>query len=82
MAKVWSYAGSVYSHRSEESLGMYHVNMWYRVISVIRDIVNFNVITVEPPKTDSPHYGNLHNADKKLQSRIIPYSILYIVTSV
>ena len=82
MAKVWSYAGSVYSHRLEESLGMYHVNMWYRVISVIRNIVNFNVITVEPPKMDSPYYGNLHNADKKPQSRIIPYSILYIVTSV
>ena len=30
--------------------------------------------TVEPPTTDSPYYGNLHNADKGLQSRIIPYS--------
>ena len=34
--------------------------------------------TVEPPKTDSPYYGNLHNADKSLRSRIIPYTIVYV----
>ena len=35
-------------------------------------------ITVEPPKTDSPYYGNLHNADKSPRSRIIPYTIVYV----
>ena len=34
--------------------------------------------TLEPPKTDSPYYGNLHNADKSLWSRIIPYTIVYM----
>ena len=29
-----------------------------------------------------PIYGNLHNADKRPRSRIIPYSLLYIATSV
>ena len=38
--------------------------------------------TVEPPKTDSPYYGYLHNADKCPQSQIIIYSLLYIATSV
>ena len=38
--------------------------------------------TEEPPTTDSPYYGNLHNADKRLRSRIIPYSLLYIATFV
>ena len=33
--------------------------------------------TVEPPKTESPYYRNLHNADKSLQSQIIPYTIVY-----
>ena len=27
---------------------------------------------------DSPYYGNLHNADKSPQSRIIPYTIVYV----
>ena len=27
--------------------------------------------TVEPPKTDSPYYGNLHNVDKSPRSRIV-----------
>ena len=27
--------------------------------------------TVEPPKTDSPYYGNLHNVDKSPQSQIV-----------
>ena len=27
---------------------------------------------------DSPYYGNLHNADKSLQSQIIPYTIVYV----
>ena len=40
------------------------------------------IVTVEPPITDSPYYGNLHNADKRPQSRIIPYSLLHIATSV
>ena len=31
---------------------------------------------------NTPYYGNLHNADKWPQSRIIPYSLLYIATSV
>jgi len=31
---------------------------------------------VELPKTDSPYYGNLHNADKSPWSRIIPYTIV------
>ena len=39
-------------------------------------------ITVEPLTTDSPYYGNLHNADKRPWSQIIPYSLLYIATSV
>ena len=30
-----------------------------------------SVNTVEPPKTDSPYYGNLHNADKSPRSRIV-----------
>ena len=34
--------------------------------------------TVEPPKMDSPYYGNLHNADKSPRSRIIPYTIVYV----
>ena len=34
--------------------------------------------TVEPPTTDSLYYGNLHNADKRPRSQIIPYSLLYI----
>ena len=38
--------------------------------------------TVEPPKMDSPYYGNLHNADKCPWSQIITYSLLYIATSV
>ena len=29
------------------------------------------------PTTDSPYNGNLHNADKRLQSQIIPCSLLY-----
>ena len=33
---------------------------------------------VEPLKTDAPYYGNLHNADKSPQSRIIPYTIVYV----
>ena len=37
---------------------------------------------VEPPKTDSLYYGNLHNVEKWLWSRIIPYSLLYIATSI
>ena len=36
------------------------------------------VSTVEPLKTDSPYYGNLHNADKSPWSRIIPYTIVYV----
>ena len=40
------------------------------------------VYTVEPPTTDSPYYGNIHNADKRPRPRIIPYSLLYIATSV
>ena len=39
------------------------------------------VATVEHPKTDSPYYGNLHNMDKWPQSQIIPYSLVYIATS-
>ena len=35
--------------------------------------------TVEPPKTDSPYYRNLHNADKSPRSRIIPYTIVYVL---
>ena len=31
---------------------------------------------------DFPYYGNLHNAEKNPWSWIIPYSLLYIVTSV
>ena len=38
----------------------------------------YNWNTVEPPKTDSPYYGNLHNVDKSPQSRIIPYTIVYV----
>ena len=38
--------------------------------------------TAEPPETDSPYYGNLCNVDKWPWSRIIPYSLLYIATSV
>ena len=34
--------------------------------------------TVEPLKTDSPYYGNLHNADKSPLSWIIPYTIVYV----
>ena len=34
--------------------------------------------TVEPPKMDSPYYGNLHNADKSPRPRIIPYTIVYV----
>ena len=34
--------------------------------------------TVEPPKTDSPYYRNLHNVDKSPRSRIIPYTIVYV----
>ena len=33
-------------------------------------------------QTDSPYYGNLLNEDKWPRSRIIPYSLLYIATSV
>ena len=40
------------------------------------------VCTVESPKIDFSYYGNLHNVDKYLRSQIIPYSILYIETSV
>ena len=43
---------------------------------------NFVYNTVEPLKMDSPYYGSLHNADKWQWSRIVPYSILYIATSV
>ena len=32
---------------------------------------------VEPPKMDSPYYGNLHNVDKSPRSQIIPYTIVY-----
>ena len=28
--------------------------------------------TVKPPTVDSSYYGNLHNADKMLRSRVIP----------
>ena len=31
-------------------------------------------------KTDSPYFGNLHNADKWLRSQIIPHSLLYLAT--
>ena len=41
-----------------------------------------SVLTVEPLTTDSPYYGNLHDTDKSLQSRIIPCCLLYIATSV
>ena len=34
--------------------------------------------TVEPPTTDSPYYGNIHKADKRPRSQIIPYSSLYM----
>ena len=34
--------------------------------------------TVEPPKTDFPYYGNLHNADKSPRSWVIPYTIVYV----
>ena len=38
--------------------------------------------TVDPlTQTQTLYYGNLHNADKRPQSQIIPYSLLYIVTS-
>ena len=37
------------------------------------------IFTVEPPKTDSPYYGNLHNADKSPRSQIIPYTIVYVL---
>ena len=37
-----------------------------------------HLTTVEPPKMDSPYYGNLHNADKSPRSRIIPYTIVYV----
>ena len=39
-------------------------------------------VTVEPLTMDSLYYGNLHNTDKRPQSWIIPYSSLYIATSV
>ena len=45
-------------------------------------IINAHMHTVEPPTMDSPYYRNLHNADKRPQSRIIPHSLLYIVTSI
>ena len=45
-------------------------------------IVLYLQYTVEPPTTDSPYYGNLHNVDQKPWSRIIPYSLLYIATSI
>ena len=31
---------------------------------------------------DSPYYLNCHDVDKRLRSQIIPYSLLYITTSV
>ena len=37
---------------------------------------------IEPPTMDSPYYGNLNNVDKSPQSRIIPYTLLYIAISV
>lgn len=36
---------------------------------------------VEPLKMDSLCYGNLHVAGKRPQSQIIPYSLVYIATS-
>ena len=35
--------------------------------SYIEPSIN-HTTTVEPPKTDSPYYGNLHNADKSPRS--------------
>ena len=40
----------------------------------------FYIYTVEPQKTDSPYFRNLHNADKWLRSWIIPHSLLYLAT--
>ena len=39
------------------------------------------ICTVDPPKMDSPYYGNLHSVDKRPWFQIIAYSLLYIVTS-
>ena len=49
-----------------------------RKTTVATKYVRLFAHTVEPPKMDSPYYGNLHNADKSLQSRIIPCTIVYV----
>ena len=63
-------------------VGTHSVHLW----TFAKVIVAFNfsrtsyvMYTVEPPKTNSPYYGNLHNADKSLRSRIIPYTIVYVL---
>ena len=40
-----------------------------------------NAYAVESPNTDPPYYGDLHSADKRLRSRIVPCGLLYIGTS-
>ena len=41
-------------------------------------VLTYHMFTVEPPKTDSLYYGNLHNADKSPRSRIISYTIICV----
>ena len=62
-------------------IGMYmysnsvcHISLYILVVAL--------ATTVELPTVDSLYFGNLHNADKRWQSQIIPYSLLYIATSV
>ena len=51
--------------------------LWFPIESVLEGPVHY-LYTLEPPKTDSPYYGNLHNVDKSPRSRIIPYTIVYV----
>ena len=53
-----------------------HSNNAYLIITFCLGITC--PITVEPPKMDSPYYGNLHNADKSPWSQIISCTIVYI----
>ena len=65
------------SHKCAHQCACKYVHYW-----IIMSLVGVSRYTVEPLTTDSLYYGNLHNTDKRLRSQIIPYSLLYIATSV
>ena len=56
----------------------FYLTLHYSNIVLLHTTLLYYGYTVEPPKTDSPYYENLHNADKSPRSRIIPYIIVYV----